>query len=171
MNDFQKLDVYALRDNPFKLLAQDWMLVTAGPPDHFNTMTASWGSLGVLWNKPVAFIFIRPQRHTLAFVADNADFTLTFFDEKYRTALQFCGSRSGRDYDKPAETGLSPIITPRGNTSFYQARMFMECRKLYSGKLLEEAFNDRELIPEIYPNKDFHHLFIGEITDCYGQKK
>ncbi len=56
MNDYQQIDIRALRDNPVKLISDDWMLITAGDSACFNTMTAGWGGIGNLWNKPVAFI-------------------------------------------------------------------------------------------------------------------
>lgn len=85
------------------------MLVTAGNAEKFNMMTASWGGLGFLWNRPVAFVFIRPQRYTFDFVERNEGFTLSFFGEEYRKVLQLCGTKSGREIDKVAETKLTPL--------------------------------------------------------------
>ena len=107
--EFKEISVYDIQDNPFKLIADDWMLITAGNLQKFNTMTASWGALGELWNKKVAFCFVRPTRHTRAFMDAADTFTLTFFDEKYREALDFCGHHSGSKVDKIAKTGLTPI--------------------------------------------------------------
>ena len=72
-----------LTDNPFELIGADWMLVTAGTPEAFNTMTASWGGLGVLWERKVCFIFIRPTRYTYEFIEKSDYFTLSFFAEKH----------------------------------------------------------------------------------------
>ena len=104
MSDFIKINPEEIKDNPFKLIGKDWGLVTAGTKDSFNTMTVSWGGVGIMWNKPVAYTFIRPQRYTFEFLEKNDHFTLSFYGEEYRKALSFCGSKSGRDYDKPAET-------------------------------------------------------------------
>ena len=60
-----------LTDNLFQTIGKEWMLVTAGTPEKFNTMTASWGGTGWLWNKPVAFVFIRPERYTYEFIEKN----------------------------------------------------------------------------------------------------
>jgi len=98
-----------LADNPFRLIGDDWTLITAGTPAKWNTMTASWGGLGVLWGRPVSFIFVRPTRHTYGFLEEASRYTLSFFDEKYRSALNHCGKVSGREHDKAAETGLEPI--------------------------------------------------------------
>lgn len=167
MQDFKLIKPEALTDNVFKLLDKDWMLITAGTPKHYNTMTASWGHMGIMWNLPVAIAWIRPQRYTYEFTEKYSLFTLSFFTEEYRNALQFCGSRSGRDHDKAAETRLTPMATESGNVFFQQARLVMECRKLYSDDLKSENF----LVPEIerkhYPTKDFHRFYIGEITRVF----
>ena len=103
--------------NVIKLIGQDWMLVTAGDQEKFNMMTASWGSMGYLWNKPVVMVFVRPQRYTFEFTEKKDEFTLSFFDEKYRHALNVCGSVSGRDVNKVQESGLTPYFTEAGNPS------------------------------------------------------
>lgn len=156
-----------LTDNFFKLINRDWMLITAGKIDHYNTMTASWGTTGILWNKHVAICFIRPQRYTLKFAMKYGYFTLSFFDDTYHKILDFCGSHSGRDTDKAAKTGLRPISTARGNVTFEQARLVLECRKLYSDLIRPDAFLDTDLAAKLYRAKDYHRFFIGEIEDCY----
>ena len=89
-----------LTDNLIRLIASDWMLVTAGNRNKFNTMTANWGGMGYLWNKNVVFVFVRPERYTYEFMESHEGFTLTFFDDRYRDALNLCGTKSGRDCDK-----------------------------------------------------------------------
>ena len=113
-----------LTDNPFKLIGKDWMLITSGTTASFNTMTASWGGLGVLWEKKVAFCFIRPTRHTYEFVERSQYFTLSFFTERHRKALSFCGSHSGRDTDKIKGAGLTPAHGG-GFVYFEEARLVM----------------------------------------------
>ncbi|MFP4059208.1 MAG: flavin reductase [Bacteroidota bacterium] len=167
MKNFKKISEETITDNPFKLIGKDWMLITAGNPDSFNTMTASWGGLGILWNKSVTFVFIRPQRYTHGFTEENEYFTLSFFDKKYKKALSFCGTHSGRDNDKIKETGLSPVETPAGNVSFLESRLVIECKKLYRGELNKNNFIVTELIDKNYPTEDFHTVYIGEITSCW----
>ena len=163
MKDFKLIKPEALTDNVFKLLDKDWMLITAGTMDHYNTMTASWGHMGIMWNLPVAIGWIRPQRYTFEFTEKYSHFTLSFFTEEYRKALQFCGSRSGRDHDKAAETGLTPVATEQGNVIFQEARLVMECRKLYVDDLKAENFIAPELVSKNYPKNDFHRFYMGEI--------
>lgn len=165
MADFRSLKPAELTDNPFRLIGDDWMLITAGTPADWNTMTASWGGLGVLWSRPVAFAFIRPTRHTFGFVERHPRFTLSFFDESWRPALQLCGTRSGRDTDKARETGLKPVPGPAGTVLFEQARLVLVCRRLHGqdidpGCFIEPAINDE------YPKLDYHRAYVGEIEHC-----
>ncbi len=162
---FGSVELTELNDNPFKLIADDWMLITAGGLKSYNTMTASWGALGELWNKKVCFCFVRPTRYTYQFMEREQTFTLSFFDEKYRAALDLCGSVSGRDVDKVSQAGLTPAVTKSGVVYFSEARLVMECHKIYTADLDPARF----LIPEIernYPKRDYHRMYIGEITDC-----
>lgn len=157
-----------IQDNTFKLLDKDWMLVTAGSPEDYNTMTASWGHLGILWNLPIAIAYIRPQRHTFGFANRFEEYTLSFFTEAYRPALQFCGTRSGRDCDKAAETGLTPRETDRGNVIFEQARLVLECRKIYEDDLKKKNFLVPEVASKNYPKNDFHRFYMGEIVNVFS---
>ena len=164
------IDPKELTENPFRLIGDRWTLITAGNEESLNTMTASWGGFGVLWNKPVVYVFIRPQRHTLGFVQRENHFTLSFFGEEQRPALQLLGSRSGRDGDKVAASGLTPCFTELGNPTFEEATLVMECRKLFDGTFKAEDFVIEALRDTVYPNSDFHHVFVGEIVGCWTEK-
>ena len=169
MQDFTAIKPTEITDNVFKMLDKDWMLVTAGNINRFNTMTASWGQMGIMWNLPVAIAWIRPQRYTFEFTEKYSHFTLSFFTEEYRKALQFCGTKSGRDYDKAKETGLTPVATDQGNVFFQEARLVMECRKLYAGDLKEDNFLAPEVAAKHYPTKDFHRFYMGEIVQVLSR--
>lgn len=168
---FQAISPKEVNDNFIKLIGDQWMLVTAGDSAKFNTMTASWGCAGYLWNKPVVFIFIRPQRYTFGFLEENKDFTLSFFDEKYREALQICGSVSGRDVNKMEKTDLTPRFTAEGNVTFEEARLVLECRKLYGDFLNPEAFIDKEIFEKVYGKEEgVHKVFVAEIVNVWEKK-
>ena len=169
-NSFKKVEVESLNENVFKIIGDDWMLITAGKSDNFNMMTASWGTMGILWHKPIAICFIRPQRHTYNFAEEYDYFTLSFFEEKYRNILQICGSRSGRNINKVDATGLKPLKTDLENICYEQSRLFLECRKLYYADLNPENFVISEIAHQNYPTKDFHRFYIGEIVTCYKKK-
>ena len=156
----------SLKDNVFKLISQDWMLITAGDRTKFNTMTANLAGLGFLWYQPVSFCFVRPQRYTFEFMEKSACYTLSFFTEQHRDALSLCGSQSGRDLDKVQAAGLTPAFTEAGTPYFAEARLVLECRKLYAQFLEESAFCDSHIPAEAYAGKDFHRMYIGGITQC-----
>ncbi len=160
------------KENAFDLIGKEWMLVTAGTPENYNTMTASWGGIGWLWNKPVAFVFIRPERHTHQFIESNDRFTLSFYghSEDMRKALNFCGTKSGRDFDKTKETGLVAVGTPEGGVTFEQARLTLECRKMFRSDFKPEQFLDKEAFERWYndqPGGSLHTLYIAEIENVY----
>ena len=166
--NFKQIAPAEINDNLIRLIASDWMLVTAGTPEKFNTMTANWGGTGYLWNKNVVFAFVRPERYTYGFIEDTGGFTLTFFDEKYRDELNLCGTMSGRDCDKVAETGLTPHFTDMGYPAFTEARLVMECRKLYADQLTRDAFIDSEPLKTHYSTKGgLHKMYIAEIVKAW----
>ena len=158
----QKIDPKTLTKNPFTLIGDQWMLITAGTPDHCNTMTASWGGLGHLWGKDVAFAFIRPQRYTKQFVDENDCFSLCFFGGEQMEALRYLGTASGRDEDKIAKSGLT-LTHIDSVPCFEEASLVLLCRKLYVQTLEPEQFTDRAVADSCYPNHDFHDLYIAEV--------
>ena len=166
----RKIDLKSIRENPFSLIGDRWMLVTAGTGARCNTMTASWGGLGVLWETPVATIYIRPQRYTYEFVENSPCFTLGFFGEKYRSALALCGSKSGRDVDKIKACGFTVAEAECGAPYFQQADLVLVCRKLYWQDIDPAHFTDRAVDAREYPNHDYHRMFIGEVVEALGRE-
>ena len=162
---FEKIDPKALDQNVFSLIGDQWMLITAGTEDKCNTMTASWGGLGVLWGKPVATVYIRPQRYTMEFVEGSEFFTLAFFGEEYRKALALCGSKSGRDVDKVKECGFTVMEAEGGAPYFAQAELVLVCKKAYWQDMDPAHFLDPE-IETHYAQRDYHRIFIGEIVEA-----
>lgn len=165
---FKEIDVTSLNKNVFKVIKDEWFLITAGNKDNFNTMTANWGGMGYLWNKNVCFIFVRPGRHTYLFTETNDLFTLSFFDEDYREALEYCGAYSGRDVDKVKECNFNPVEFQQGAISFKEANLVLMCRKLYYQDINPEFFCDKK-IDKNYPQKDYHRMYIGEIVKAYAK--
>lgn len=160
-----KINFTSLQQNPAELIGKQWMLITAGTPQAFNCMTASWGGLGFLWNRPVAFVFVRPNRHTAVFLDEQPAFTLSFMPEKYREDLIFCGRNSGRDVDKMASTALNPITTESGLVAMEDADLVLECRKMAVATMQESDFMDfSEVSPQWYdPTNPLHKVYICEI--------
>lgn len=161
----REISVSELKDNMFDAIGKEWMLVTAGTSEKFNMMTASWGGTGILWGKPVAFIFIRPERYTYEFIEKGDKLTLSFLGETHREIHKICGSKSGRDIDKVAASGLKPYVTENGNIAYEQARLVLECKKLYADFIEDDNFVDKLLINRWYGegNGGFHKMYILEI--------
>lgn len=151
-----------LHGDPFTMISKEWMLITAKNKDTTNTMTASWGAMGVIWNKNVAFIFVRPKRYTKRFIDASQYVSLTFFDEKYRQALAYLGKVSGKDEDKITKSGLH-LIEIEEVPSFAEANTTIIAKKLYAQNLTPESFLDKNIIFENYPLKDYHTMYVLEI--------
>ena len=170
-DDMKKSELKTLAsENAFDLIGKDWMLVTSGNKEKFNTMTASWGGIGWLWNRPVAFVFIRPERYTHDFIERENRLTLSFYREDCRGILQFCGSKSGRDVDKVKETGLKPVALESGAMTFEQARLTLDCRKLFKSPMAETNFVDKSILEKWYndrPGGSLHDVYVVEIEAVY----
>ncbi len=152
--------------NFFKMIDDQWMLVTAKKPDGtFNMLTASWGGTGVLWNKPVSFIFVRESRYTVQFLDAADSYSLSFFEEDMRPALTELGSKSGRDLDKMNYPGLTPVEKD-GAVMFEEAKLTLVCKKLYRNLLSESSILAPDVVRDAYAKGDFHIAYIGEITAC-----
>ena len=151
----------------FDMFNNQWALVTAGTPVHYNTCTIAWGSLGTIWGgpgrgRPIATVYVNPDRYTWDFLKESDVFTIAFFPERYREALGYLGSHSGRDGDKVAVAGLTPTELS-GGVSFEQAELTFICRKLYQGAFEREGLAS-EIDQGIYKNWQPHWMFVGEIT-------
>ncbi len=163
MNQYKIITADQFRKNPFQLIGKDWMLVTAGNSEKVNTMTASWGGLGVMYGKNVAFVVIRPQRYTKEFVDREDTFSLSFFDKEYRKVLNYLGTVSGRDEDKISKSGLT-VVDFEGTPYFDEANLVLICKKLFRQPLNTDNLLDEKLVNTWYPNKDYHTLYIAEVT-------
>ena len=159
---YKKIDINELKLNPFETIGKDWLLISAKKGDQVNTMTASWGGLGVMWGKNVAYVVIRPQRYTKTFVDASDTFSLSFYDESFKKQLGYLGKVSGRDEDKITTAGLT--LTHEGETPYFEeANLVLVCKKLYSQEFKPECFIETDLDAKWYPNKDHHTLYIVEV--------
>lgn len=160
---FKEIKLEELQFNPFTKIGKEWLLITAGDKEKYNTMTASWGGVGVMWGKNIVSTYIRPQRYTKEFVDNNELFTITFFEENYRPALSLCGKVSGRDANKVKDAGLTPYFVD-GTTAFEEASMIMVCKKQYHQEMKPECFDVVENDEKWYPQKDYHTMYMAEIV-------
>lgn len=166
----REIDIYDFEAKIFEKIKNEWFLLAARKKDKtVNAMTAQWGSLGFLWNKPVATVFVRPQRYTHEFTEDADIITMSFFEEKYRDMLNYFGTVSGRDEDKIKKSGLTLIDSQA--PIFKQADISIVLEKLYSDEFKEENFKDKSLIKNIYKIKDFHTFYICEVKKIYEKSE
>ncbi len=163
MENFRKANIEDFQTKPLSVLRKEWGLLTAGTLEDFNMMTIGWGYFGTMWNKPVFGAVVRPNRHTYSYLEKNNLFTVSFFNDQYREKLEFCGTRSGRDVNKAFETGLKPVAKD-GALYFEQADTILICRKMSFLDFKPENFIDPEIMDN-YPEKQFHRLFIGEVSE------
>jgi flavin reductase (DIM6/NTAB) family NADH-FMN oxidoreductase RutF len=142
-----------------------FLTVKAG--DALNTMTIGWAMIGIVWGKPIMLVAVRLSRHTFTIIEQAADFTVSVPLVDMSDELTFCGTQSGRDYDKFAECNLklaagqmvtSPIINVPG--------LHYECKIVYKSAM-DPAFLDQAYDAAIYPAQDYHTQYFGEIVDCY----
>jgi flavin reductase (DIM6/NTAB) family NADH-FMN oxidoreductase RutF len=161
---------FALR--PFRQWDKGWFALAAGDfaARKFNAMTVSWGGLGIMWGKPFALAVVRPTRFTHRFTEGFDTFTLCAFPEEYRAALNILGSKSGRDVDKIALSGLTPVASQSVSApSFAEAELVIECRKIYVDKIDPAGFLD----PSIEKNYsgDYHRVYFGQVLRIFGEEK
>jgi len=150
----------------FAAFDKGWFLLSAGDfaRGRFNAMTVSWGFLGTMWGKPAAQVVVRPQRYTREFLDEFGTFTLCAFPEAQKKALSLLGSRSGRDGDKIASSGLHPMAASSVSAPAYEeATLVLECRTLFRQPMAEASFLDREALAKWYPENDLHLVYIGEV--------
>jgi flavin reductase (DIM6/NTAB) family NADH-FMN oxidoreductase RutF len=165
----KEINYKEMQFNPFNLIGNDWMLVTAGNQQSgCNTMTISWGHLGCLWghNDPTAVIYIRQSRYTKQFVDAEPYFTLSVLDGSFKKQLAYLGSTSGRDEDKIAKAGLTPVYAD--NTVYFQeAKLVLVCKKMYAQELSKDGFCYQETLDQCYPQGDFHTMYVGKIEKIF----
>ncbi len=164
MDNFEKKDIFSFSNNLLNNILQDWLLITSGKIEDYNMMTASWATFGILWNKPIAQIFIRPSRYTFEYILKNDYFSISFFDSSYKDILNLLGSKSGRVFDKMKIQGLTALNYENKAVFFKQAKQVLICKKIYSLKILSENI-DEDIKNKFYKNADFHYIFYGEIVE------
>lgn len=165
----RQIDVKDVSVNPFTAVGRDWMLLAAGnESDGSNAMTVSWGHLGAIWGSsdPTVVVYVRPQRYTKVFLDRETKFTLSAFPADRKAALTYMGTHSGRDGDKAAAAGLTPVYFD-GTVGFAEASLTFVCEKIYTGQIREEGFLDKSILSKNYPLKDYHTMYVGRVTAVY----
>lgn len=168
MHTFQPYPMDLLEMNPFTKIGKEWALVSAGNKSKYNTMTVSWGGVGVLWGKNVVYIFIRDSRYTKEFIDNGEFFSLSFLGEQYREALSYCGRESGRNGDKFAGSGLNAAF--RHDIPYPdEANLVFLCRKMAAVPITKGTFVDDEIMSKWYGDHDMHTMYVGEIIEAIAR--
>ena len=156
---------YSFTTDIFDLFSHQWALVSAGEIDDYNAMTIAWGGMGTLWGRPVVTVYVNPARYTYSYMEKNDYFTVSIYPEECRPALQVMGTKSGRDGDKAAMAGLTPVAVEHG-TTFKEATKTFICRKIFYGDLDREG-SDKEIYDRMYNGvrlSETHRMYIGEVV-------
>lgn len=162
MSNFIEIAAEDLKENPFQMIGSDWMLITSKSEDKVNTMTASWGGVGIMWGKPVAYLVIRSTRYTKEFIDKSRTLSISILGKEHKKTLSYLGTVSGREEDKIKKSGLS-VAYENEIPYFQEANTVMLCRNLFTQELSLEHLLDQEIIPKWYSDNNLHSLYIAEI--------
>lgn len=147
-------------------LSRGGVFLTTGDDKKANTMVIGWGGITVFWGKPIFLVPVRKSRFSYNFINENNEFTVSIpLDTDLKKSLAFCGTKSGRDYDKFEECNLTKIPGQRVNVPIIgECPLHYECKVVFKQDMdpekLDPAINER-----FYP--DYHTMFYGEILACY----
>ena len=171
---FKQISPEEICDNVFTLVGKVFPVITAGKEDHYNSMTASGGGLGLLFKKPTTWCILQANRYTLEMIQKEQTYTMSYFPNEYKEQILFLGSKSGRDSEKMKEVELTSVQTPSGDMSFKEARLIIECKLT---ELTTPNPNDfysqeaKDYINEAYKEaNDYRKYVFGEITHVWVKK-
>jgi flavin reductase (DIM6/NTAB) family NADH-FMN oxidoreductase RutF len=165
----EEIDVGTLQVRSADIWLKQWLVLTSGTFGDFNSMTVGWGSIGGMWKRPFALVVVRPGRHTFHYMEKYSTFTLCAFPNSRKEALMILGTKSGRDSDKIAESGLTVVESKVVEApSYKEAELILECRKIYWQDMNPENFLSGD-IEENYPLNDYHRIYYGEIVRASGE--
>ena len=169
---YEAISPEEFNENIFKLVGKDFTVITAGEKP--NSMVASWGGIGIMFNKPVTWNFLRANRYTLEKMRETGTFTMCWFPDQYKGDIMQFGTKSGRNTDKMAQTQLTPMATPDGYPAYAEAKIIIECKLIAASTVSKDEFYTEEaktFLQEGYDDaKDWHKLVYGEITNIYIRK-
>jgi flavin reductase (DIM6/NTAB) family NADH-FMN oxidoreductase RutF len=152
-----------IRETMAALADPGCLLATQGKDGTLNAMTIGWGTIGILWGRPVFVVLVRPSRHTWNLLEENGDFTVNVPPPELRKAVSVCGSKSRRDYDKFVETGLTPVPSQRVAAPIIgECVIAYECRMIHKNQVVPDALAPA-VLKDCYRSGDFHSLYYGQI--------
>jgi flavin reductase (DIM6/NTAB) family NADH-FMN oxidoreductase RutF len=151
---------------PIMKKIQEGAFLTVTAKSQTNVMTIGWALVGILWTKSVIMVAVRNSRHTFGLMEDADSFTVNVPMKDMQKELEFCGTMSGRAVDKFKECRLATRKAKKVSSPVLDIPGYhYECRRLYKSALNPKML-DKEL-EYLYPKKDYHTLYFGEIVACY----
>jgi flavin reductase (DIM6/NTAB) family NADH-FMN oxidoreductase RutF len=172
---FDSVNVKDIPEDVFKLISEDFAVLTAGDPSLYNSMVAGWGGWGVIFGKPSTFLMLRSSRYTLELMRKERKYTMAFFDEEYKGDVMEFGKQSGRDSDaKMKNTKLTAVQTPDGSMAFKEAKLIIECKLVQVTTVSPDDFyteESKKFVTDAYAEvKGYHKVVFGEITGVWVRK-
>ena len=158
----KEINIREIKESAVKMISDDWALLSAGNESKWNTMTVSWGGIGEIWGKDVAFVFVRPQRYTKEFIDKNGRFTLSFFGGEMKKEMGILGKISGRNEDKIALARIKGAF--EADTVYVDgAKYVLVCKTLYTDFIKPENFIEKDNDEKWYAQKDYHKVYVAQI--------
>ncbi len=171
---FVEITPEQLPESIFKLVGKDYTVITAGLPDHYNSMVAGDGGMGFLMGKPTTFCNLRGTRYTLELILKDKKYTMAYFDDQFKPAFLPFGNSSGRDSDKMKKTPLTPLITPSGRVSYKEAKIIIECDLAETHTINPEevyAQKNKDFYEDAYKTGgSYHKIVFGDIVHIWVRK-
>ncbi len=142
------------------------LLVSYGKEGLPNVMAIGWGTIGIIWQKPIFIVLVRPSRHTYKLIEETGEFTVNIVPPKLKEVVQYCGTVSGRDHNKFKEKQLTTIRSKKVKAPIIkECILHFECRVVHKNDLIPSEL-EKSIIPALYPKGDFHRVYFGEILAC-----
>jgi flavin reductase (DIM6/NTAB) family NADH-FMN oxidoreductase RutF len=164
MHVFQPVSFEDIESGPYQFGGDNWMLITSEKDGKVNSMTASWGGVGYIWDKRCSFIFVRESRYTKELLDASGVYSLSFMDHKeYHGTMKYLGMVSGRNEDKIAGARLH-IGRDQGIPYLDEASSVILCRIMYRQAFEESGFVVPDIVKKVYKDGDYHTMYVGEMV-------
>ncbi len=146
------------------------LLVSQGKEGSPNVMAIGWGTIGIIWQRPVFVVLVRPSRHTYKLIEEAGEFTVNIVPPQLKEVVQYCGTVSGRDHNKFKEKQLTAIPSKKVKApTIKECVLHFECRVVHKNDVIPSEL-EKSIIPALYPKGDFHRVYFGEILACQYEK-
>lgn len=168
---FKQIEAKDIQEDVFTLVNKDLTVLTGGTPELYNSMVASWGGWGTLFDKPATWCFLRSNRYTLELIRKDKTYTMSYFEDDYKEDIMKFGKQSGRNSTKMKESNLTAVQTPEGNMTFKEAKLIIECKLFEVTTVSPDDFETedaRKFVVDAHAEtNEYHKIVFGEITNVW----